>query len=112
MRPPPAPRRARWSSPASTPARTRCGWLLELQRLGLEVLLETELAQLPPVPGLLVAAEGGEGVEAAPVDVHLAGPDAPGDALGPLGIGGPHRAGQPVNRVVGDLDRLVLGVVG
>src|SRR3954471_14110435 len=85
---------------------------LELQRLGLEELLEAELAELAAVAGLLVAAERSQRVEAAAVDLDLAGADLAGDLLGPLRIAGPHAAGEAIDRVVGDLDGLFLGVVG
>src|SRR5690242_19255922 len=43
------------------------------------------------------------------VDPHGPVPEAPGDPLGLAGVLRPHRAGQPVDRVVGDAHRLVLG---
>src|SRR3954467_2276352 len=85
---------------------------LELQRLRLEELLEAELAELAAVAGLLVAAERRQRIEAAAVDLDLAGADLPSNLLGPLGIARPHTAGQAVDGVVGDLDGLVLAVVG
>src|SRR5690242_1975680 len=43
------------------------------------------------------------------VDPHGPVPEAPGDPLGLAGVLRPHRAGQAVDRVVGDAHRLVLG---
>src|SRR4051812_36891412 len=59
---------------------------LELQRLGLEELLEAELAELATMAGLLVAAERRQRVEAATVDLNLTRADLAGDLLGPLRI--------------------------
>src|SRR4051812_25142625 len=67
---------------------------LELQRLGLEELLEAELAELAPMAGLLVAAERRQRIEAATVDLDLTRADLAGDLLGPLRIAGPDAAGQ------------------
>src|SRR6266849_7199006 len=83
----------------------------ELQRLGLEEFLQTELAQLAAAAGLLEAAEGSQRIEAAAVHVHLAGAEAAGDALGASGVAGPDAAGQAVHRVVGDADRVVVVLV-
>src|SRR3954451_5882170 len=83
-----------------------------LERLHAEVLLDGQVAELAPVARLLEAAERRQRIEGPAVDLDLAGADAPGDALGVLGVAGPDAAGQPVDRVVGDLDRFVLGVVG
>ena len=80
---------------------------------GVEILLEAVPAVLPAEAGLLHAAEGR--VDTPPrgaVQVHGAGADPPPDPQGPFGRRAPHRAGQPVDRVVGDGDRLLLGVVG
>src|SRR3954453_2511825 len=85
---------------------------LALQRLDPQVLLDGQVAQLAAVAGLLEAAERRERVEGRAVDLDLPGADAPRDALGALRVARPHAAGQPVDRVVGDLDRLLLGVVG
>ena len=80
--------------------------------LDLEELLQAERAELAPVARLLVAPERGHGVEPATVDLDLAGPQPAGHRLGPFRVGGPDAAGQSVLGVVGDVDRLVLGVVG
>src|SRR5688572_24670027 len=85
---------------------------LELHRLDLEELLEAVLAVLAAVAAVLVATEGGLRVERAAVDLDLAGADAPGDGLGPLGVGALHAAGEAVVGVVGDADRVLLVVVG
>src|SRR5215217_5466966 len=85
---------------------------LELEALGLQVLLDAELAQLTAPAGLLVAAEGRHGVERPAVDLDLAGADAAGHGLGPLGVARPHPAGEAVDGVVGDAQGLLLVVVG
>src|SRR5215212_779691 len=64
-----------WASSGRTPRS-------ELDGLDLEELLEPELPQLPAVAGLLVAAEGCQRVERRPVDLDLAGADAPRHPLG------------------------------
>src|SRR5690348_12247174 len=46
------------------------------------------------------------------VDPDGAGADPPGHVLAVLGVRGPDRAAEPVVRVVGDADRVVLAVVG
>src|SRR3712207_7596554 len=84
---------------------------LQLEALGLEELLDAELAQLTALAGLLVAAERGHGVERPAVDLDLARPDAPGHGLRPLGVARPHPAGEAVDGVVGDADGLLLVVV-
>ena len=78
--------------------------------LGLTVLVQTARAKFPADPRLLEAAPLG----LRQVRVVVVDPDRPvaqpaGDALGARGVGGPDRAGQPVGRVVAELDRLVLG---
>src|SRR5712691_12653171 len=83
----------------------------ELQRLDLEELLQSELAELAAAAGLLEAAERGEGVEAAAVDVHLAGAEAAGNAFGAGGVARPDAAGQAVHGVVRDADRVVVVLV-
>ena len=89
-------------------ARSRRARCLELQRLDLEELLETERAELASVTRLLVAAERRHQVEATAVHLDLPGAHLAGDLLGALLIARPHAAGQAVDRVVGDLDGLVL----
>src|SRR3954467_11632310 len=83
----------------------------ELHRLHLEELLEPELAQLAAAPRLLEAAERSEGIEAAPVDVHLPGAQAAGDPLGAGGVGRPDAAGEPVHGIIRDPDRVVVVLV-
>ena len=62
-----------------------------------------------PVPGLLVAAPLGlRHVRVVVVDPDRAHPQPGGHALALAGVLGPDRAGQPVDAVVGDRDRLVL----
>src|SRR4030095_12672707 len=80
--------------------------------LQLEEFLAPGLAPLAAVARLLVAAEAGHEVRAGAVDVHVAGADLLGHLAGALGIARgdvPREAGQ---RVVGDLDRLRVALVG
>src|SRR5688500_12973094 len=72
---------------------------LQLERLDLQELLQAEPAQLPPVAGLLVAAERRHRVEGAPVDLHLPGAQPAGDRLRPLRVAPPHAAGQGVQQI-------------
>src|SRR5512139_1318485 len=74
--------------------------------LGLQIVVEAELAPLAPVAALLVAAERAAEVE-APVDRDPSGPDPAGDGTGLFQIGARHIAGQSVLGVVGDLDGVV-----
>src|SRR4051794_38630273 len=81
-------------------------------RLGLQVLLEPGDTHLPADAGLLVAAERGVGAEPDPaVDGERAGTDPPGHRLRALQRAGVDRAGEPVRRVVGDPDGVVVAVV-
>ena len=75
-------RRARASANVLTPAGPSPGQpaRLQLQGLDLQQLLDRVAAVLAAVAGLLVAAERGQRVEGAAVDLDLAGADAPGDA--------------------------------
>src|ERR1044071_2882572 len=84
---------------------------LELHRLVLEELLEAVRAGLPPVARLLEAAERGVHVEPAAVDVDLAGAHPPRDPLRAGVVARPHAAGEAVDRVVGDPDRVLLVLV-
>src|ERR1700709_226846 len=77
--------------------------------LGLEVLLEARTAELAADARLLVAAplglrDGG----VVSVDPDRAPPDRSGHRLALAGVVGPHRAGQPVDGVVGDAYGVVL----
>src|SRR5674476_1159113 len=85
---------------------------LELQRLDLQEVLDRERAVLAPVPGLLVAAERRRRVERAAVDLDLTGAHAAGDPLCALLVAGPHAAGEAVDRVVRDPDRVLFILVG
>src|SRR5829696_10130110 len=90
----------------------RAGHLrLQLQRLRHEELLEAVATELAAVTGLLVAAERGERVEGAAVDLDLACADPGRDALRALLVRRPYAAGQAVDRVVRDPDRILLAVV-
>src|SRR5205807_3251784 len=78
------------------------GDLVDADVFGLQVLLQAPRAVLAADPGLLVAAEGRRRRHQVVV-VHPHGPGA--DALGHLerarDVARPHRAAQPVDRVVG-----------
>ncbi len=81
--------------------------------LDLEILLESLQAVLPPQSALLVAAEGHVGMEPrAAVDRQRAGADASGHAELALLVGATDHAAQPVARVVGDADGVVVVLVG
>ena len=56
--------------------------LRQLERLGLEILVESVLPELAPVARLLHAAEGRVRVERRAVDVDLRGANPPGDPRG------------------------------
>ena len=81
---------------------------LQLQALDLQQLLDRVAAVLAAVARLLVAAERGERVEGAAVDLDLAGADALGDADRAVLVGRPDAAGEAVVGVVGDPDRVLL----
>src|SRR5580700_5846927 len=83
-----------------------------LERFGLEKLLEAEFAALAADPRLFVATERCNWVEGASIDVDLTGPDPARNVLGVSLVGTPDTTRQPVDRVVRDGDRLILGVVG
>src|SRR5699024_11067175 len=65
---------------------------LELQRLGLQELLEAVTAEFTSVTGLLVATERCERVERTTVDLQGTGANPPRDRLGLLAIGTPDTA--------------------
>src|SRR5262249_16633117 len=77
----------------------------------LREVLDTLWAVLAADAGVLVAAEWAPGVEGVPVDSVCAGADLLRDLDAARHIGGPYAAGQPIHRVVGDRDRIVLGVI-
>src|SRR5690606_41862199 len=66
---------------------------------------------LPAVARLLEAPERGVQVDGRVVDVDLTGTQTRRDLPGEFGIGARHVGGEPVRRVVADLDRLVDRVV-
>src|ERR1700679_3370762 len=104
IRPPPSPGRCGRGVPPSGHHRR--------QGLALEEFLEAGGAHPAADAGLLVAAERDVGAEPHPaVDADRAGSDPPGDAEGALVVGAVDRAGQAVDRVVGDPDRVVVAVV-
>src|SRR5262245_32119552 len=80
--------------------------------LQLEELLEAGLSPLAAVARLLVAAEAGGEVRTGAIDVDVAGADLPGDLAGALGVAGRDVSREAVQRVVGDLDRLRVALVG
>src|SRR5262245_60006954 len=80
--------------------------------LQLEELFEAGLAPLATVARLLVAAEAGGEVRTRAVDVHVAGADLLRHLTGALGIARRDVSGESVQRVVGDLDRLRIALVG
>src|SRR5947209_18127868 len=92
--------------------RDRLARASELQRLGLGELLEAERAELAADAALLEATKRRRDVEGAAVDVHLAGLHLPRERLRLLGVARPHAAGEAIDRVVGDLARLVFVSVG
>src|SRR6476660_9467355 len=97
------------SDSAPEPAR-RAGVRVLPDVLGLAVLVEAAGPELATDPRLLEAAPLG----LRQVGVVVVDPDRPvaepgGDPLGATRVGRPDRAGQPVGRVVGELDRLLLG---
>src|SRR5680860_113156 len=65
----------------------------KLQRLGLEVFLESCLSQFPAHSRALVSAERRDRVVGASVDVELSRADGPGDRNRTLGAACPHRSG-------------------
>src|SRR5438309_2888788 len=81
------------------------------QRLDLQELLEPVLTGLASFSGLLVSPERSVGVEAAGVDLHLAGADAARDLLRVLDVAREHRAHQAVDGVVGDADGVLFVAV-
>ena len=84
---------------------------LDEQRLDLEELLETVSSVFATEARLLVPAERSTLGLASAVDPNLTGADLAGDLLGPF-VAARDAGGQTVDGVVGDLDRLLLGVVG
>ena len=81
-------------------------------RLELEVRLEALRSALAADARVLVAAERCARIERVPVDRVRAGADLLRDLDALRDVGGVHRTGQAVVRVVGDLDGLVDRVVG
>src|SRR5579871_6092257 len=84
---------------------------LPLQGLRLEKLLKPELAPFAADPRLLVAAERRDGIERSAVDVDLPRTDLASYLFGVRLVSAPHPTRKPVDRVIGDLDGLFLGVV-
>ncbi len=83
------------------------------QVLGLLVVVEHHLVVLAADAGLLVAAEGRmRGVGVVAVGPHAACLDAAAHAEGARAVAAPHAGAQAVERVVGDLQRFLLGLEG
>src|SRR5438552_3907428 len=79
--------------------------------LHLEIFFKSEDPELTPIAGLLVAPEGQAAVERSAVEIDAPCTDAVGDSASAVNIPGLHEARQSERRVIGDFDRLVLGVV-
>src|SRR5438445_6012304 len=84
----------------------------QVDRLLLEEQLETVGPELASNAGLLVATERGPDVDGEAVDGVRARAHPTGDVEAAVDVGGPHRARQPVVRVVGDGDGVVGVAVG
>src|SRR5258706_10910967 len=82
-----------------------------LQRLWLEILLESVLPQLATVPRLFHTAERRVRIERRAVDVELRGANAPRDAQGACDVARPHGSAESVDRVVRDANRMLFVVV-
>src|SRR5687767_5359206 len=90
-----------------------CQGILKAENgLGFQVLLETFDAVFTAVPRALVAAERRMRIPGRIVDVHLPGADACRDGASSAKVLALHMRAQAVDRVVGDLHRLVHAVVG
>src|SRR5690606_23513127 len=74
-------------------------------------LLEPEHAELPSIPGLLVAPEGQAPVEWRTVEIDPPCPDAVRYSAGTLRIAGLNETSQAERRNVCNRDRLVLGLI-
>src|SRR4051794_27096192 len=85
---------------------------LQLQALDLQELLDCVAAVLTSVARLLVAAERGERVEGAAIDLDLAGADPLRHTDRPVLVRRPDAAGEAVVGVVGDPNCVVLALVG
>src|SRR2546427_10105376 len=70
-------------------------------RLQLQVVLQALAAELPADPAGLVSAEGGHEVHGVLVHTEGARAYPAGDVEATVGVRRPHRAGQPVIRIVG-----------
>src|SRR4051794_26688797 len=98
--------------PANLPGiSTVLGRVVDVLQLG--VGLERVGAELATDAGLLEAAERGRDAHrAVRVDRDHAGLDRPRDAQGARAVAGPDRAGEAVDRLVGEGDRLRLAAEG
>src|SRR4051812_39587370 len=79
--------------------------------LHLEIFFKSKNSELTAVAGLLIASERQAAVERRTVEIDASRADAVGDSARMVKIPGLHEARQSERRVIGDFDRLVLGVV-
>src|SRR5215471_4161100 len=97
---------------ATHPRAGASGWLVAEHRLDLQELLEAVLSPLAAVARLLVPAKGRRHVSRGSVQADLTGPKLRGHPARVAEIAGLHVPGEPVYGVVGELDHLLLGLVG
>jgi len=75
-------------------------------------MIEGDLMALPSEPAQLVAAKGGMGrIMMVAIDPNAPSMDLLGCSVRKVEVLGPHSCSQPVDCVVGDLDRLVFRLV-
>src|SRR4051812_34786298 len=79
--------------------------------LYLEIFFKSKNPKLAPIAGLLVAAKGQAAVERRAVEIDAPGANTARDSASAVGIPRLHKTRQSERCVVGNLDRLVLGVV-
>jgi hypothetical protein len=79
--------------------------------LHLQEVVDAPVGIFAAIPGLLVAAEGREGIPGGIVDLDLAGTDPARDLPGMLDVLRFDIGREAIDRVVGDLDRLLLALI-
>src|SRR6185295_17735382 len=79
--------------------------------LYLEIFFKSKNPELTPIAGLLVATKGQAAVERRAVEIDAPGANTVRDSASAVGIPRLHKTRQSERCVVGDLDRLVLGVI-